>query len=773
MPHAKFPPFLTLPLILPLLVCFTPARALLAHTQTPSERSFADHVVISEIYYNPEDEYDSEFIEFYNPTDAPVDLTEWDFQEKDGGKWKNFATSTDVQNVLVIPPGGFLLLVDGGWSENRDDPDWPEGDVIDELSLLNGESTVRVRNPDGMIVDSVTYLGEAKDRQSVERKARADSTTTSMRDSSSDGRRGNAYDTDDFESDFVGPLTPDPANTNSPVEFLEEPPPLTLTAEGLNLPADGMSQTPIRIDNGFPGIEVLLRSEFGDLSEEKVVLDERGEAVVSLTAPQDPGSTIVIAEGRGRLSGTAVYFHGPDGIEVESSRTLIVEPGTEGGEIDAYGEMKTEVVATKKASRGDRYSAVSVGEYPENPTAVHGLSGVHDRYLNLHAVNPDALSELTVTVYLESWPDLPRARYWDGPGRRWKSFSHIEPSEEENSLTVKVDGATDPGLEDVLDMKIAAGGLDLAEISVEESGWNMVSLPLEPELNDPGSVFSGADPSSISRWDPTLDGGEGGYITSEGYYNEVHACEGSWVYVSGEKVPLKFSVPGIYDGSVRIDLSEEGWHQIGVPFDYAWEEVGVERTGSERTFSVGEAADKGLIWGYFWEWSPDRGRYYPHREGILEAGKGYWVNVKDDGLQLVVPYGVPPGVPESNTHELTGLGTPSALDLPDPPAPPPGPDLEPEEEIACYATPNPASYDLPVTFTTTASDVHEMRVVLSDLSGRRIYDSGFVRSSGVEWDLRDQEGRVPPNGLYLYRVFLVGQDGRRINGQVRKLLLVG
>ncbi|MBS3825882.1 lamin tail domain-containing protein, partial [Candidatus Bipolaricaulota bacterium] len=124
-----------------------------------SAADLADHIVISEIYYNPEEEYDSEYIEFYNPTGGAVDLSSWSFSDDGGSTWLNFSEDTDEQNNLTIPAHGFLLLVDGGWSSGKDDSDWLGGDVVDELSLTNGGGTVKIRDSSGSVVDSATYEG--------------------------------------------------------------------------------------------------------------------------------------------------------------------------------------------------------------------------------------------------------------------------------------------------------------------------------------------------------------------------------------------------------------------------------------------------------------------------------------------------------------------------------------------------------------------------------------------------------------------------------------
>jgi len=181
--------------------------------------NIANHLVISELYYNPEDESNSEFIELYNPTGNSVDISDWSFSDDGGSSWIVFGEDTDTQNNMVVPSKGFLLLVDGGWSSNRDDSSWPDGDVIDEISLSNSGGTVKIKNSAGSEVDSVSYPGDYENGQSVERKAISTSTAETMRGSDAD--KGNGYDTDNFANDFVGPLPALPQNTSSNTESYE------------------------------------------------------------------------------------------------------------------------------------------------------------------------------------------------------------------------------------------------------------------------------------------------------------------------------------------------------------------------------------------------------------------------------------------------------------------------------------------------------------------------------------------------------------------------
>lgn len=85
----------------------------------------ADHVVISEIFFDPEgndNNADQEFIELYNPTDSAIDLDDWRFRmiRNDGndtalgGRFGN-----NNQDDTIIPAHGFLLVGYNGYDEEE------------------------------------------------------------------------------------------------------------------------------------------------------------------------------------------------------------------------------------------------------------------------------------------------------------------------------------------------------------------------------------------------------------------------------------------------------------------------------------------------------------------------------------------------------------------------------------------------------------------------------------------------------------------------------
>ncbi len=96
--------------------------------------NFADAVLISQVYYDPLQEAGSEAIELYNPDNRSTNITGYIIK----------TTSSDKDAVLkgVIPPYGYFLAADSGWSEKRDNLSWAKADYEESITLGNKDSGV-------------------------------------------------------------------------------------------------------------------------------------------------------------------------------------------------------------------------------------------------------------------------------------------------------------------------------------------------------------------------------------------------------------------------------------------------------------------------------------------------------------------------------------------------------------------------------------------------------------------------------------------------------
>lgn len=135
----------------------------------------ADHIVISEVLYNPAgNPDDAEFIEIANPTAFPVDLTGYSLgdavQRDDFEDVRQFPAGTILppHSTLVVTiratafvaefgviPDFEILDSDPTIPDMVDDLDW--GDPATYLQLGNSGDEVILRLSDNMVIDAVTY----------------------------------------------------------------------------------------------------------------------------------------------------------------------------------------------------------------------------------------------------------------------------------------------------------------------------------------------------------------------------------------------------------------------------------------------------------------------------------------------------------------------------------------------------------------------------------------------------------------------------------------
>ncbi|MGC9049126.1 MAG: lamin tail domain-containing protein [Patescibacteria group bacterium] len=198
----------------------------------PVKAEWANHVVISEVQIAGQTA-DDEFIELFNPTDSPIDLTGYVLKKKtSSGGESNLVVSSRFAGK-VIQPKSFLLLAPEENYSGTTTPDimWPKSynlapnntiilyyvtitvDKIGWGTALDFETNPSPNNPDS--------------NQSLERKASQYSTQTTLTIGGSEERSGNGYDTNNNAADFVLQTTPNPQNSLSPAENeppLSEPP---------------------------------------------------------------------------------------------------------------------------------------------------------------------------------------------------------------------------------------------------------------------------------------------------------------------------------------------------------------------------------------------------------------------------------------------------------------------------------------------------------------------------------------------------------------------
>ena len=181
--------------------------------------SAANHIVISEVQIIGDD-VDDEFVELYNPTSDPVDLTGWRLTKKNaGGTQSNLISSFDES----IPAFGYYLIA----KNEYDGSVTPDRFYSASSSAITANNTIILYSDSGTtVVDKVgfgsnvadfetaTYSANPAANGSIERKALASSTDITMAFGGEDEIKGNSDDTDNNDADFVTQSASNPQNSS-------------------------------------------------------------------------------------------------------------------------------------------------------------------------------------------------------------------------------------------------------------------------------------------------------------------------------------------------------------------------------------------------------------------------------------------------------------------------------------------------------------------------------------------------------------------------------
>jgi hypothetical protein len=193
----------------------------------------ANHVVISELFYDETGTDYNEFCELYNPTDSDIDIGGW--------KLKAFNQTGTLQTTTTFSVGAnisahkFYLI---GEKDPLNSSDWGGTEISPDClrggdDWQNGPGDYIILYDDSdKYVDGVKYgsfegspeitdcpeysnVGPSK---SIERKAIASSSSTTMAPSGAHYTWGNGEDTDDNSADFITKTSPEPQNSSSAAE---------------------------------------------------------------------------------------------------------------------------------------------------------------------------------------------------------------------------------------------------------------------------------------------------------------------------------------------------------------------------------------------------------------------------------------------------------------------------------------------------------------------------------------------------------------------------
>ncbi|MEH0147203.1 ExeM/NucH family extracellular endonuclease [Corynebacterium sp. Q4381] len=172
----------------------------------PSASAAVDgtNVVINEVYGgggNSGSVYSNDFVELYNPTDAPIDITGWQIEQysANGGKG---GRHPHVLNGTIQPKSFFLVQ---GWAGNNATGELPAPDQILNFDFAGKQAIAKLIDANGSVVDLLGW-GAAKE-------AEGDSPAAGTNNGTSVQRKRDGVDTDNNANDFkVDAPTPGASN---------------------------------------------------------------------------------------------------------------------------------------------------------------------------------------------------------------------------------------------------------------------------------------------------------------------------------------------------------------------------------------------------------------------------------------------------------------------------------------------------------------------------------------------------------------------------------
>ncbi len=192
----------------------------------------ANHVVISEVQSRGATAGD-EFVELYNPTNAPVNIGGWVLQYK-SATGAAYSLKLTVPAGTMMPPRTFFLMTSVRGATGFTPMIGSDMATTGSLGLADtghvriGPSTLSTNPTDMAAIDTVGYgtgnapegspaPGPATANSSIERKAFSTSTDVSMT-TGGDADEGNGEDTNNNAADFIVRSASQPQNSMSAPE---------------------------------------------------------------------------------------------------------------------------------------------------------------------------------------------------------------------------------------------------------------------------------------------------------------------------------------------------------------------------------------------------------------------------------------------------------------------------------------------------------------------------------------------------------------------------
>lgn len=366
--------FMAIVMLLSLIVPFSPVKVAEAAPQH-------DQVVISQVYGgggNGGAVYTHDFIELFNPTGSPVDLTGWKVRYASAAGTFNGTTSL----TGIIEPYSYYLIQQQ--SSGSVGASLPTADAAGTLNLSGSNGKVDLVNAAGDRIDLIGY-GSASESETSPTAALSNS-TAAIRKELTVGQNDRGLDTDNNAADFTV-TSPEPRNSASPA---------TPVAPGTGLGMVTANPEP----NAWPaGTEITLNPPTVGASVYADVYLSGGSG----SGFQIVNGPIVINEPT-RVDAYAAQNGQPDGPVSSFQYDILTQTSVADARGKAKGEhVWTEGIITHIEGREtyiqDDTAGIVLYDYPLNASVGDRVSvaGVMEIYNNLQEIKPHALLPHDVT----------------------------------------------------------------------------------------------------------------------------------------------------------------------------------------------------------------------------------------------------------------------------------------------------------------------------------------------------------------------------------------
>ncbi|WP_456288954.1 5'-nucleotidase C-terminal domain-containing protein [Paenibacillus sp. AK002] len=362
-------------MLLSIIVPFSPVKVAEASPRH-------DQVVISQVYGgggNSGAVYTHDFIELFNPTSSPVDLTGWKVRYASAAG--DFSSSNTTSLSGIIKPYSYLLIQQSGGTIGSF---LPTPDVQGKLSMGGSNGKVDLVNAAGDRIDLIGYGNATLSEKSP--TAALSNSTAAIRKELTFGQNDRGRDTDNNAADFAV-TTPDPRNSSSPA---------TPVTPGSGLGAVTANPEP----NAWPaGTEITLNPPTVGASVYADVYLSGGNG----SGFQIVNGPIILNEPT-RVDAYAAQDGQPDGPVSSFQYDILRQSSVADARSKAKGEhVWTEGIITHIEGREtyiqDDTAGIVLYDYPLNASVGDRVSvaGVMEIYNNLQEIKPHALLPHDVT----------------------------------------------------------------------------------------------------------------------------------------------------------------------------------------------------------------------------------------------------------------------------------------------------------------------------------------------------------------------------------------